>query len=152
MKMKKIGIALKALAVLAAAGIGFAGCSTADDKPLDLLEPGWFCSSQGNLPIAYTETDVATGTVEFTFSADNDEWSDASRVENGILEFGVCTDEDWSTKYIGATDLTVGGGFANCTQGDGVNNKATGLEAGKKYVITVQGTVDTISVKIDEAD
>lgn len=152
MKMKKIGIALKALAVLAAAGIGFAGCSTADDKPLDLLEPGWFCSSQGYLPIAYTETDVATGTVEFTFSADNDEWGDASRVENGILEFGVCTDKNWSTKYIGATDLTVGGGFANCKQGDGANNKATGLEAGKNYVITVRGTADTISVKIDEAD
>ncbi|BDC97444.1 hypothetical protein [Treponema saccharophilum] len=150
--MKKIGIALKALAVLAAAGIGFAGCSTADDKPLDLLEPGWFCSSQGYLPIAYTETDVATGTVEFTFSADNDEWGDASRVENGILEFGVCTDKNWSTKYIGATDLTVGGGFANCKQGDGANNKATGLEAGKNYVITVRGTADTISVKIDEAD
>ena len=152
MKMKKIGIALKALAVLAAAGIGFAGCSTADDKPLDLLEPGYICSSQGKFPIAYTETDVATGTVEFTFSADNDEWDDASRVENGILEFGVCTNEEWSTKYTGATGLTVGGGFANCTQGAKENNKATGLEAGKKYVITVQGTADTISVKIDEAD
>lgn len=151
MKMKKIGIALKALAVLAAAGIGFAGCSTADDKPLDLLEPGYICSSQGNFEIAYTESDVATGTVEFTFSADNDAWG-GSRVENGILEFGVCTDTSWSTKYTGATALTVGGGFANCTQGADDNNKATGLEAGKKYVITVQGTADTISVKIDEAD
>lgn len=152
MKMKKIGIALKALAVLAAAGIGFAGCSTADDKPLDLLEPGYIISSQGQFDIAYTETDVATGTVEFTFSADNNEWGDAYKVENGILEFGVCADTGWATKYTGATALTVGGGFANCTQGADDNNKATGLEAGKKYVITVRGTADTISVKIDEAD
>ena len=152
MKMKKIGIALKALAVLAAAGIGFAGCSTADDKPLDLLEPGYIRGSQGDWDIAYTETDVATGTVEFTFSDDNNKWGDAYRVENGILEFGVCAGAGWSTKYTGATALTVGGGFANCTQGADANNKATGLEAGKKYVITVRGTADTISVKIDEAD
>ena len=119
---------------------------------LDLLEPGYIISSQGQFDIAYTETDVATGTVEFTFSDDNNKWGDAYKVENGILEFGVCADTGWATKYTGATGLTVGGGFANCTQGAGDNNKATGLEAGKKYVITVQGTADTISVKIDEAD
>lgn len=134
---------LAALAVAVITVIGFTGCPKPTDAPLDLIEPGWMCSSQGNFEISWAESDVAIGTVEFTYQESGDNWGSPS----GVVQFGICSDTSWTTKYTGA-NITDGADFVDCTLGANDNNRATGLVDGTTYLVTVKGTADTVSVKI----
>ena len=66
-------------------------------------------------------------TYTFTAVADN-QW-------NSNNQFGLIIDNAWSRKFTGAV-LEVGGEAQTLVEGGGDDNKITGCEPGKEYIIT----------------
>lgn len=140
--MKKLSLIL----IAALVALSFMGCPTANtDLSWDILKPACFNSSQGNLTITYADAGTsAIGTVEFTFNASDTSWG----AHPTDIEFGICSDTSWTSKWVDAT-LTVGGGYQTTTLGGANNNKVAGLVDGQTYVVTLLNDASTVKVKID---
>lgn len=108
-----------------------------------ILTPGYICgdfTGWSAESLTYTDPVDNARTATYTFTATSTEH-----------QFGVIADTGWATKYTAAT-ITPGGGYEECTLGGSSNNTATGLSIGTGYTITIKGTADSVSIKIDAAE
>ena len=106
-------------------------------------EMKFVCSNFGNFPITFSG-DVAT--CEITYALAN---ATGGQKELAGIEFGVCSDTDWSQKYCGA-EITALGKAATLKFGVENNNKVDAEKAklaeGKTYVLTINSKDFTVTV------
>ena len=109
-------------------------------KPL-----GYFNSNYGNYPLDWSATDTA-GTYEAVVkipAGTQNGWGGANDAD---VEFGVCSDLNWSIKFTGGT-LAAAGVDVALTEGAKDNNKAAVNPSATDVVITLTATKDSVKAK-----
>ena len=117
-----------------------------------LVEVNYICGNQGNFALTKSSTDdngVEYYYATFVFDETIEAWSNTLSHE-GKMQFGITNDTSWSTKYTGATGITVGDKktFTATTKAAGDNNEVSGLVNGKTYTVYVKVDGSKVSVAV----